>query len=328
MGQGWQTINLDKREAFGWEGKLAELLFSPSDMPLVFSLAVARAAKNLPDCDSFIFPITPGKLVGNFDGHRLLFPQRAAQRASMLLSLPVELIDKIISHLPLFADIAFLCITCQYLWEIGRRLLDRHITDELASLSWAGDRIVCIGDFLSDVDEVPDHVFTQQDREDFRDHEENGYPLVKAPGDRGQTAQLHLVRKFYWRDIMAHKGLTLLQNPLDRRTHYGTLRNLSQRQFVRGAALVEWKEETEEIIEAAGAVGFDEILLSRICYSPVDNTALLYKGVHQGVWAGDRFDLVECEWLESLQEEDEAWTDVSGECLGEVAAIWRSEFLR
>ncbi|KAJ7618595.1 hypothetical protein FB45DRAFT_723314, partial [Roridomyces roridus] len=104
------------------------------------------------------------------------------------------------------------------------------------------------------------------------------------------------------------------------------LRNLSQRQFVRGAALIEWKEKTKQIIEAAGTVGFDEILLSRICYSPIDDTALVYGGIHQGIWAGDWFDLVGCEWLERSEAEDEAWMDVSGECLGEVEAIWRSEF--
>ncbi|KAJ7169236.1 hypothetical protein C8R43DRAFT_1231828 [Mycena crocata] len=95
------------------------------------------------------------------------------------------------------------------------------------------------------------------------------------------------------------------------------LRNLSRRVYVTESK-VRWAYPT-------GATGLGELLLSRICRSSVGSADVPHPGLHRGVWAGDRFDIVsEVQWMSQLMKlagNADPWLDVSEEVLTEYDAI-------
>ncbi|KAJ7652602.1 hypothetical protein B0H17DRAFT_1214917 [Mycena rosella] len=205
-----------------------------------------------------------------------------------LLNLPLETIHEICSYIGL-ADLIWFSISCQFLWEIGRQQIYRRIEAIAANQSWAGDRIICVGDYLRN-DDIPENLLTPEEEEEFTGEDEDGEIFT----------------------------LYFLQ-----RAQPGVLRNLSRRQFVRESALVDLKAgELEELKN----VGFSEVVLSRICFSSDSSVSMSYDGgIHRGVWAGDRFDIVGSEWLQGL-EDDASWTDVSDEQVRSLDFGFRSDF--
>ncbi|KAI0925219.1 hypothetical protein AcW1_007084 [Taiwanofungus camphoratus] len=113
---------------------------------------------------------------------------------------------------------------------------------------------------------------------------------------------------------------------------YGTtdaswaLYNLSKREYIRADAVAELTNAPPNGPFVRGRVGLGEVLLARICWSSRNNTAMAYRGeLHQGTWAGDRFEINKMERLEELERRGD-WTDVTREALEEVVAIWNCEW--
>ena len=73
----------------------------------------------------------------------------AAPPSTPYLSLlPVELIDRICTHLPDYVEVTLFALTCRRHWQISRR----HIRSRLKLWSdWAGDRLICIGSYAEDL---------------------------------------------------------------------------------------------------------------------------------------------------------------------------------
>ncbi|KAJ6488968.1 hypothetical protein C8R45DRAFT_993295, partial [Mycena sanguinolenta] len=302
-------------------------------------------APKLPSCDDLIFPFKPGALCDEATRRRgpIYFPQTAHQN-SALVNLHVEMIWEIYSHLDDFSDVVCLTVTCQPMWNIGRR----RIYDSVATVvgfSWAGDRIVCLGDYLEE-DEIPEHehLLTPEEAEGFTgvDDEDQEYSFYRYPfryvshrggtfsawnlvhnsllsGRRGSLSDFDSYYHSFHRLVDVGYTAPLPAQP-------AVLRNLSRHQYIRESALIAWKKESG--IARAEDVGFGEIVLSRICFSTNGSVNMVWDGnIHRGVWAGDRFDIVASDWLEGLEGEDAAtWTDVSADVLKEVGGIWRSEY--
>ncbi|KAG5640873.1 hypothetical protein DXG03_006759 [Asterophora parasitica] len=66
----------------------------------------------------------------------------------------VELVDLIIDHVDDLEDIICLAATCQRLYEISRHHLEVFL-DIAFTISWAGDRLICIGDWTEVDDDLP-----------------------------------------------------------------------------------------------------------------------------------------------------------------------------
>ncbi|KAJ7718385.1 hypothetical protein B0H14DRAFT_3011301 [Mycena olivaceomarginata] len=338
MGQYWKVINLDKDETYGGWGKLGECLFNGSPRCLNQSL---RVAPTLPDCDSLISPVKPGTLFR--DGLELYkdrptYCPKTAIQSCAFLKFPMETIQEIYSHFHDLADIVCLSLTSQFLWDIGRQELYRHIEMHAARSSWAGDRIICIGDYLDDND-LPDNVFTPAEEAYFLGEEDHytlyDYPFqcISRPRCSFNVADVFMHAKIFtrmeraWGELQIFYALVNRQYTAPEPTQ-PVLRNLSRHQYVRESALVRWKDGMLAEMEEARRVGFGEIVLSRISFSSDSSVSMRYAGdIHRGVWAGDRFDIVGSEWLEGLDVDTAAaWVDVSDEVLKEVEGIWRSEY--
>ena len=105
------------------------------------------------------------------------------------------------------------------------------------------------------------------------------------------------------------------------------LRNLSRRTYVTGSAVLRFNEEHESApgLYPPGHVRLADTVMARVCWSSDDSIAMPYEGpLHRGVWAGNRFDIVDERTFE-MEQKGSSWTDVSDEVLKEVEAIWMAE---
>ncbi|KAJ7119854.1 hypothetical protein C8R44DRAFT_737598 [Mycena epipterygia] len=351
MGQYWKIINLDKRATYGSWGKLGEFFFYGPPRRLEASLD----GQEIPDRDALIYLFKPGQLFQKayLEYPAKYFPKTAPRSFdTALVNLPVETVHEIYSHIDNLTDTVCLSVACQLLWEIGRAHLHRHITSIAASYSWAGDRIICVGDYLRN-DDIPKNLLTPDEEQEFlgigpeklqtaeeedskaEDEEDNtlyGYPFDEIPRDDFALWNIFrasgVLERFDYNPYSdTYRTLASLFN-----TEYESpaseelrvLRNLSRRQYVRESILLDL--ETRMQGKNIGDVGFGEVVLSRICCSSDGSVSMSYDGdIHRGVWAGDRFDIVSSEWIQGLDNEAD-WADVSAEVLEEMEKIWRSEY--
>ncbi|KAJ7465052.1 hypothetical protein FB451DRAFT_1138366 [Mycena latifolia] len=348
MGQYWKLVNVDKRQTFGNWGKMGEWFFGGS--PLQPSLSTIP---KLPACDDLLFPFKPGAMFLEHVSHPLYFPKTAPPSSTALLNLPVETIHEIYSHLEDLADLFCLSMACQFLWEIGRREIYRHLASLAAGRSWAGDRIICVGDYLEN-DDIPESILTPEEEEEFtgEGEDEDGevfaltlysYPCARVPEDMrfdlssvlSKANILERLEGASWRSGGSFFMMRTLHALCDTRyrakpvarTQPGVLRNLSRCQYIRESALFDLKDRTQDGMPEINRVDLGDVVLSRICFSSDPSIAMSYDGgIHRGVWAGDRFDIVDGEWLQG-SDDDASWTDVSDEVMKEVEAIWWSEYL-
>ncbi|KAJ6488937.1 hypothetical protein C8R45DRAFT_1143212 [Mycena sanguinolenta] len=324
--QRWKPVNLDKRESYGSWGLLDKGLFNGSPHCLNQNLRVPGPPP-LPACDMLLFPFKPGALYDEADKRAATYFPQAAVQLSALVNLPVELIQEIHYDLEDIRDIICLSVTCQPLWEVGRREIYRRLMLLTQAPSWAGDRIICVGEYLQNND-IPDHILTSEEKEEFTrqrpaPHSERHYTLYSYPFRklRSGHAEFSIDEFLIPAKLPCHVYNSLLSmvnfpytTSQPTKSAMAILRNLSRHQYVRESALGRWQARSKK-------AGFGEIVISRICRSSYPSAST---GYTHGVWAGDRFDIVSSEWLEGLDNDAGLWTDVSEEVLAEILLIWAS----
>ncbi|KAF7303361.1 hypothetical protein MIND_00563900 [Mycena indigotica] len=343
MGQNWKLKNFSKHcDAYTDPLKLGEILFwgHPGGKLLSYLRKV-----HLPPLDVCVGPYTPGQYVKVGTTRRRLPKRNARETATGIVALPLELLDLIFGFVDDLIDALVLGMTCQLLWDVGRRQVYALLcADEgLLMCSWAGDRLAVVGEY-TELNELPEYFFPNglakyeegaldvQYCMDFWDllniESRVRLPLLDRVGFRGDALWLF------------HHGPGMLTNvavqfdpPFQPRT--AVLRNLTTCQYVRQAALEEMQaryRESEELrapfYTKASVLLWEthlgDLLYCQICWSLDPSVSMRYEKIHQGPWAGHRFDIVGAEWLE--QTEKEGWVDASEETVDELEAIWRSEY--
>ncbi|KAJ7274734.1 hypothetical protein C8J57DRAFT_1714528 [Mycena rebaudengoi] len=348
MGQYWKLINLDKQKTFGNWGKLGEFLFHHAHAD---DLETALRGSTLPALALLFPPLEPGGVYreGRSGRPTLCFPLMAPPSSSTaLIALPNELIHAIFAHLDVLLDLACLSIACQALYAVGREHMYRHIAHIVAGYSWGGDRIICAGDYLQNED-IPAGILTAaetdalqgpedyEDEDEYEDGDARTWSLYSFPYTR--MGRVPLPMYYFWvshcsfyaqesgrfvRDNHVLQNLYRTPEPAPApNTDPAFLRNLSRRKYVCEAALRALQAKYAGSRVKMGDVSLAEAALVRICFSSDDSIATPYQGgLHQGVWAGDRFDIVEgTEWLGG------EWVDASAEVLKELEDIWCAEYL-
>ena len=187
---------------------------------------------------------------------------------------------------------------------------DPHATNSDSALppeqSWAGDRIICLGDYHED---LPDGILSISEQEE----------LDRA--DEGEKMTLYAFAREHYQSV---DGISAFNRAQLSGGHW-ILRNLSKYEYVREEAVkVASMEGTADIFSSE--IGFGQVLLSRICWSTDDSCAMCYdKDIHRGVWAGDRFDITTINQV-VVKDSGKQWTDVSDEVEKEMTEIWVSEY--
>lgn len=170
--------------------------------------------------------------------------------------------------------------------------------------SWAGDRIICLG---ADSGQFPDNILTDSDIERL-----NAFRQTKESFN-----ELNLVDLFRESSTLKRSTTVPAEDP------YGSLdiwvlRNLSKREYVRSNGIPYLCDDGKlvylQCVGLNGTPGLDQVLLSRIGWSANNSINMAYEGplqLHQGPWAGDRFDVqVFDDVVESMRDEGK-WLDVT-----------------
>lgn len=176
--------------------------------------------------------------------------------------------------------------------------------------AWIGDRIICLGDYHVDskLPKIPPHesdLLTKEEAQELRDAR-----------DEDENANLYTFAQENYQEVQFPSKWYRGSNSV--------LRNLTTREYMRNALVPRSEYGNFE------RIGLGEVLLARISWSPTEDnsgdTSMSYSGgIHRGVWAGHRFDIITLEEMEGLDEAAE-WKDVSEDVAREIDAIWTSEY--
>ena len=250
-------------------------------------------------------------------------PNEKSRQTAKITKLPVEIINMIFHELEGLQSVICLCLAHEVLATVG----EKHVNERILSLAapWAGDQIVCLGDYTADNDFPPqlqsrvvewkrDAIADMPHNDRNKDtDDEDSYDIVYFLNRRaikGADGCLGEFRVFLGRMIrkMQH-GF----NEVDRKK----IEKLSVR-FKKLSEMVRHRREVEEqilcnlsrgeyikagAIEALNArllaegmgpdrIGFNQVLLSKICWSSDPSCSMLHEErLTRGPWAGDRFEI-------------------------------------
>ncbi|KAJ7058814.1 hypothetical protein C8F01DRAFT_282863 [Mycena amicta] len=328
MGQYWLLVNFDQYRAESG-GKLGEGLFNGEGKCLNVFLRKIK----FHSLENTVREYTPGLPVH----YRLRLAQTALASHSDLTDFPTELVDEVFRYLDDIEDVLVLSMTCQLLWSIGRRHIYAAMNQKAQNYTWADDRLMVVGDYLYNHD-IPEGLLADEERSEllgrspeYEGHEPTlyNYPYSDTYDPRscgedffkylGSRLEEFDPDKRVFRTLVTCKPSLVpsLQESL-------VLRNLTKSEYVVGRNL----RPLRKLDEALAGVSLGDLVYSRICWSSDASVSMSYDGgIHQGVWAGDRFDLVSEEWLKELDttsdsEEGKRWVDVSKDALDEMKTIW------
>ncbi|KAK0437369.1 hypothetical protein EV421DRAFT_1686407, partial [Armillaria borealis] len=174
--------------------------------------------------------------------------------------------------------------------------------------SWAGCRIMCLGDYMIN---CPPNVLTSEELAEIEKLPEN------TETERGKTLYSlatehykHVSNRIRWGDL---RGMVLRNRTkrvyesappcfrrfLGRDSRGTVLRNLTKRIYVRGDVVM------EELELWTGDMS--NVLLANICWSD-DSSCAMAVDMTRSAWAGDRLDVVPLSVVENGEEE---WEDVT-----------------
>ena len=187
-----------------------------------------------------------------------------------------------------------------------------HATNSDSALpletSWAGDRIICLGDYHED---LPAGMLSTSEQEEL------------DQADEGEEMKLYEFASEHYQNV---NGTSAFNRPQLSGGQW-ILRNLSKYEYVREEAIKVAGGKGMSDNRSSKEVGLGQVVLSRICWSTDDSCAMSYydEDIHRGVWAGDRFDITTIDQI-GVKDGEKQWTDVSDEVAKEMTEIWVGEY--
>jgi hypothetical protein len=294
MGQYWNIVCMDKRQASGHLGKMGELLYRDAPDWLVNLLTTCKFAK----LKLAPLPVKPTDVY-------------LTKLVSSIEALPPEILDKICSFLPTTDDVLCFGLTCYQFLEIGRQNIIKREKTEIAP--WAGKRIICIGDYARD---YPESFLTQQERDEIS--EENMYHYVcdffEKPVIYAQMWAYNYKRTYNYvknsnLDANILEKLTHNIKPIYAKNSEYILRNLSTKEYV-----------CANKIPKPAMFGLGHILIIQTCWSSDPSISMNYNDdITRGPWAGNRFDIT------TIENIDINWKDVSRETITKTKNIFDAD---
>lgn len=230
-------------------------------------------------------------------------------------------------------DVFSFALSNTRLMIIGERRLRQLMTFQ----DWRGDRIICVGDLTEDTN-FPEGLITQEcrdlAREELKDalepavdwdpsdfvtwveSEKSGFQEITHELLTHQRRALSRIIVSTGRDKYSFNYKFAFKLTTTRRLskNSAVLWNLSKKEYCRRDTVLKildgharWKPS-----DIYGVMG--TILLVQICHSTEYDTGVVHDNLHQGKWAGDRFEFTNEAILESrLKQRDVLWKDVSEE---------------
>ena len=252
-------------------------------------------------------------------------------------TLPVEVYDRIFYHLS-STDLLRLLPLSRRFWNVTVR----HIEDrELESFGqWANKPIICIGEKTPDPSRFPANLLHMFGESSLQAVLEDQYlkrgPLLPISRDEHEAAYIslleldgvlstsrHFPRRLYlsWASIFNHMFRNEDNGRLYPTDRSWVLRNLTTHEYVRSEALALNREDIRG--PHIGLIGFGHVVLSRICWSSNPSISMRCNiSMHQGIWAGHRFDITPTDELKDSGKSGIKWLDISDDIVAELDEIW------
>jgi len=313
MGQYFIAVNVDKREQEKFfPPQFGEFFLSHEPDRIFYDLLRLTVAFKSPWCDNDA--------------------TEAAVTASCLPDFPTEIVSHIFEEIDEIGDCFCLALTSKRCWLVGQPRMKTFILDRV--VQWAGDRIICIGDYHGHGDMPPDFLSAEEEEILSEYHGDGHFDqslmfYCDIPVSRSlQKPKDALHGIFLSTEISFINQRTLFRCISLEHPEPEILRNISKRQYVRRSAVRGMIETCPEHWRW-DRVDLGHVVLSRICWSTCAELSMPYKGdLHRGVWAGDRFDITDMSALDEVDENGESveWADVTDEVLKELSGIWLSEY--
>jgi hypothetical protein len=246
-----------------------------------------------------------------------------------------------------YVDALCLAHTCRYLWVIGHYRLVKLVNIYLAP--WAGDRILCIGDYNEEpppsTDIFSEHVppLNKPEQEvewNFCHRIETEFeevfftsPLSSITEKKGKMREqldaciscaevfgpqspITLELWNWSRDLLSFVYTPERRVPIDQDW---ALRNLDTSEYVTLKGIAMNPSNVRKTYASWDQVDLLSVLLYRITWSTEDNTGSQHPGLHQGSWVGHRFDVTPVERI--LTDGSKSWKDISGDVRRELYDI-------
>jgi hypothetical protein len=396
MGQYFQVSAPRARRALRKGGKLQAILFDGTPTALVHVLAVPIEAQ-LPSSsspDSTLVPTEPQYTLpaidvvtsGPAEDHLMvhsrqrkrqaddealgqsLQPKKKLETASSdfdkggearflitFSGLPTEMHELIFARLESIEDLICLSVTSRYFWGIGYKHIRQYYTSLLGC--WAGQNIVCVGDYV-DAGDYPPNLFSAEEEQELNQMKvgSDGYCLdsgadsdssadsqwltlydlaIEPIGTIEEVVDLYQIstRTLYacmrrcrskeWTFDFRHPELVMRNSTYFPNSQVWILRNLTTKEFVLPTA-VALKPEYIDGPFIRG-LGFGEVVMARTCWTSDYGIAMSCgTGICRGVWAGHRFDITTLS-RHNEETKGEKWRDVSEDVSKEIAHIWQCE---
>ncbi|EIW76282.1 hypothetical protein CONPUDRAFT_168850 [Coniophora puteana RWD-64-598 SS2] len=309
MGQYWMFLNIDRRErASGSLLKLGEF----------FGDGITNRSIALRLCRLRSLPKMPIIQPRGAESTTIEKPARS------LLVLPNEILYQIIMEdIVTLEDFACFAATCHRCWDLCASILEVSIK---YMVSWAGSRIICLGDYMQN-DDLPTGILTEAERAELG-------AAVPDEYSEGRPVSLYdFAGNHYHSAVMSPDFFDITYayiRPLERRGIEGAplaairrmckpvkatvLRNLSKKLYVRADTIDALNKELHPRFRGRKPFSLGEALVGRICWSSDPSCAMpeYCEDITRGPWAGDAFDVTsmkrfqrEADFLEWVDAKDE-----------------------
>ncbi|KAJ3738174.1 hypothetical protein EV360DRAFT_90741 [Lentinula raphanica] len=315
-GQFWNIISIDKKQSTDDLGLLGKFFWDPHPILLYYLIAPTMPSTSKPKNSHC------GK---NSKSQEMVSKVRSNATSVALLALPVELLLIIAEDLEQdYLHLLCFSLTCTLLWEVTGQSRYRSLYSRLKHESWAGSRVILLGDYL---ETLPEGLLTEEDikylqeikpERDVLDDPKSGrafynavlgYYRVLPPPERFLVLDDRRVKedRNFWRELTSPPyederfRRWILARPCDfipvpQPGDRWMLRSLSKREYVTLA----WIDNMEQVIYT---------LIGRSDDPSVD----MHGGdwLIEGPWAGDRIDITLVSTHEKERGDEEDWKEIT-----------------
>ncbi|KAJ3749487.1 hypothetical protein DFH05DRAFT_1540538 [Lentinula detonsa] len=337
MGQYWKLINVDNQQTTGYIGNLGEIFWYKNSV--ITTLLIA--------------PVIPPQFKSKpaVSKARILEVQNDSTTvpSATLLTLPFEILHCIAEEL-MDDYLALICfsLTCVTMWELTHPVRYRVLESELKNKSWAGGRIILLGDYarglpkgMLTAEEIEQLILNHGDEElseEYSDEDEHvpdnnmDYRLGRLLEDASENFQqvsLKLnISIFDDKRVWNHRSLyrQLLKFP-PRFRHWFSF---EWSQFIpneaEGGSWMVRNFSKREFVAKFSPRNLTQVVFSLIGRSD-DPSISMFEGdwLVDGAWAGDSIDIT----LASIHEQEHGnetdWKDITAEVKQKLEALAETE---
>lgn len=239
-------------------------------------------------------------------------------------------------------DVTSFALACPRFWQIAKPHITRIRDGLIAERLWAGNRIICGGDY-QEPDDWPSSI-SQREYESYlsKDDWPLSWPhydrhLITLDGFEGNSDYLRKCMEMSNLESKAHRFICSAVYDCGS----FVLRNMSKKLYVFERGFDKLLEGCSE--KRPDVITLGHIALAQICWSSDPTTNMCYQGsMDRGEWAGDRLEIVSKkrhkreieEAKKSLQSGlsdhvtgitgESEWKDATDECMKLIEDIWEA----